>query len=106
MNLSANPTKRQLADLLAACNDNTSAHILWVDQGGNVCLSPLLRGMLPSEFDRRADLRFRYETFNRGNKYTGPTAAADHQFVGRLYSALVRDWAGGLSGYSDDWDAR
>lgn len=79
---------------------------LWVSHDGEVHVTPLFVGVSPIEFGERPDLRFRYETFRAGNEYTGPGAAADGDFVGRLFKALVRDWSEGLRGYSDDWDAR
>ncbi len=106
MNLSANPTKPQLAELLAKCDDKATPHILWVDHDGEVHITPLPLGVVPVDFGERPDLRFRYETFHTGHDYTGPDAAADVEFVDDLFTALVRDWKEGLTGYSDDWNAR
>lgn len=105
MNLSANPTKRQLAELLAKCDDSAAHHILWVDHKGDVHITPLPDHMLPGDFAAsNPDIKFRYETFHSGGDYTGPNAAADDIFIGDLFKALVRDWKEGLVGYSDSWN--
>jgi len=106
MDLSNNPTRRELAELLAVCDDEATHHVVWVSNSGRVSITPLVPGMASIDVRRRPDFRFQYETLIAGNGYTGPAAAQDDEWVDRLLKALVRDWREGLRGYSDDWDIR
>ncbi len=49
----------------------------------------------------KADIKFRYETVVRGNRYVGPEAAKDQAWVNRLFDDLQRDWKRDARGYID-----
>lgn len=96
MDLTKNPTSEQLAQLLAAADDNEGHHVLWVDLKGVVHLD------LEENFDdENPQVRFRYEGYLAGNGYTGPEAAADTDHVKELLASLIKDWTSGATGYVD-----
>lgn len=99
MNLNDNPTKDQLASLLAACDDRAGHHALWVDDDGEVRITKLPRIWPPPEVDSDIkQARVRVETFHAGNGYVGPEAAANADWVAELFGWLTRDWAAGKNG--------
>jgi hypothetical protein len=96
MNLAKDATKDQLADLLRAADDNEGHHVLWVDQTGGVHLD------LDVDFSQRdPNVRFSYECYIAGNKYTGPEAASDSAWVADLLKDLLSDWKAGRKGFID-----
>jgi hypothetical protein len=93
MNLNNAPTKEDLRQLLAPCNDSAGHHILWVSKAGDVRLSRVAPDLPPVGFEQtHPDLQFRYETFQRGNEYVGPDAAGDDEWVSELFSSLLKEW--------------
>ena len=62
MDLSNNPTRRELAELLAVCDDEATHHVVWVSNSGRVSITPLVPGMASIDVRRRPDFRFQYET--------------------------------------------
>jgi hypothetical protein len=106
MNLNSNPTTQQLAALFAACTDEVN-HTLWVNEDGDVHITPWPDGMTPTDFESSlSGLRFRYEAFRAGNGYVGAAAAADEKHVAEYLAYIVRDWREGLRGFSDDFAVR
>lgn len=94
MNLKCNPSTNQLAALLGACDDKAAHHILWVSRSGDVNVTPLPYTLSPVGFERSIpDLLMRYETFQCGNDYVGAAAAADEEWVSRLFASLTARWA-------------
>jgi hypothetical protein len=94
MNLNQNPTISQLSALHSACNDAAAHHVLWVDNTGEVRVTPLPEDINPSGFeDRFPTTVLRYETAQAGNGYVGPEAAADVKLMGRLFNSLQKEWA-------------
>ena len=106
MNLSRNPSRDELATLLADCDDAASNHVLWVHSNGDVEISPLNDETIASAFGTRPDLRFRYATMKLGNNECGAVAASDPAYVDELYASLVEDWDKGTTGYVEDWASR
>lgn len=93
MNLNAPPTKEQLRQLLAPCNDLAGNHVLWVNNAGDVQLTRVAPDLPYVGFEQtHPDMLLRYETFQRGNEYVGPNAAADDEWVSELLESLRREW--------------
>jgi len=93
MNLNASPTKEQLRQLLAPCNDLSGHHLLWADRSGNVRLS-LVEELDPVTFQQaHPDMQLRYETFQKGNEYVGPAASNDEEWISQLLESLLQEWA-------------
>lgn len=96
MNLTQNPTREQLAALLASVDDDADTHVIAVMLTGEVRIVPW------SRFDKSdRSMRFRFESYGRGNGYAGPAAAADAIRVARLFDELVGHWANGERGFID-----
>ena len=107
MNLDKNPAAAQLAALYATCDDRNANHVLWVDEDGDVHITPVPKGLPPGQLAKQLPrLRFRYETAMAGNGYVGAKAADDEEYVSRMLAHLIRDWRAGLRGYSDDYEMR
>lgn len=104
MNLTNFPNREQLKTILAQCNDQTADHICWVDKTGEVQFSPLPSHLTPNGFElaNKDTMKFRLETFVQNNGYVGKKAAADEQWVERLYKALTKLWQDDFTGYYDD----
>jgi hypothetical protein len=95
MNLNASPSKAQLRQLLARQDDRAGHHVLWVDTKGDVHLSLVPAGLSATEFEQACPgMCLRYETFQKGNEYVGPAAAADEEWVSHLFESLLQEWAG------------
>jgi hypothetical protein len=93
VNLNQAPTINQLKVIFESCNDKSAHHILWVDQVGEVRVTPLPDDINPSGFeDRFPTSVLRYETFQCGNGYVGQKAAADDGFMQRLFNSLMEEW--------------
>jgi hypothetical protein len=86
MNLNNSPTKEQLRQLLAGCNDRTADHLLWVDKSGDVRIS-----VVPPR-PSSDDMQLHYEKFEKGNEYVGVSAAADDDWVSQLFESLMKEW--------------
>jgi hypothetical protein len=93
MNMEQNPTVEELRDLIRVCDDLAGHHVLWVARNGDVQVSRVPRDMAPEGFQESLpEMRLRIETFEAGNEYVGPEAAADDEWVNQLFAALTRDW--------------
>lgn len=93
MNLDNAPTKEELRQLLAPCNDRAGNHILWVNKAGDVHLARVAPDSPALGFEQtHPDLQLRYETFERGNEYVGPAAAGDDAWVSELFDSLLKEW--------------
>ena len=102
MNLAAKPTRYELAALLRDCDDRTVSHLLWVEKDGEVHIDPLLEITPVAIADKNSEiLKFKFESFARGNGSTGDKAALDKQWVDRLFRLLVSAWASGREGTID-----
>jgi hypothetical protein len=86
MNLDDSPTKEQLRELLAECNDRAGDHLLWVDKTGDVRIS-----IVPPR-PKADEMQLQYENFEKGNEYVGASAAADDQWVSQLFESLLKEW--------------
>jgi hypothetical protein len=95
MNLNDNPTREQLADLLRPWDDRAAHHVLWVDRAGEVRVTPVEKKRPPPEPgpDVLDHCLVRFETFLAGNRYVGPEAAADDQWLTDALDLLTREWA-------------
>jgi hypothetical protein len=88
------PTVEQLSALLADQRDDEAHHILWVDELGEVHVSPLPHDLSPVGFDQaHPELRLRYETFGAGNEYTGPKALAAKEYISTTLKQLIAAWS-------------
>ena len=92
MNLEKNPTVEELQSLLNACDDRAGHHVLWVDRNADVHVSRVPNGDAPGWPAAQPDMQLRYETFQAGNEYVGPGAAADDGWVRQLLDALLTEW--------------
>lgn len=93
MNLNDQPTLDQLAQLFAARKDKQESHILWISECGEVHLDSLAPEIGEAEFEKRTpSMRARLRTYHRGKGYVGKKAAADKEFIGRVYQTLQQEW--------------
>ncbi|MFC3606367.1 hypothetical protein [Stutzerimonas tarimensis] len=93
MNLNKQPTLDDLARLFAQRKDKYDSHILWVCESGEVRLDTLPPEVAEDEFVKRTpSMRARFRTYRRGGGYVGKKAAADRDFMGRLYQTLHQQW--------------
>ncbi len=93
MNLNANPTPEQLRQLIAGHDHRAGVHVLWVKRSGDVAISLLRRGESPTPWRQaQPDLQICYEAFLPGNGYVGPEAAADDEWIAKLFDGLAREW--------------
>lgn len=79
-------------DMIAA-GDDTHDNQIRVTQAGEVYLSQDIVGA-----DSIGNLRFRFETFDAGNGYVGPGAAANDEYISRIYRNLIGNWKDGKWG--------
>lgn len=103
MNLTQNPTPNQLKQLLMACDDGVAHHIPWVDNDGNVYITPLPDDSTPPGFEdaNQRKMKFRLETLCMGCGYVGPDAAKDQEWVNELFEKFTRHWEQGTQGYAE-----
>jgi len=93
MNLNRNPMIEELRELIRNCDDSSGHHVLWVKQDGEVELSKIPANQTPNGFEKAPpDLKVRFETFQAGNEYVGPDAAADDEWVSELFESLGKNW--------------
>lgn len=94
MNLNDGPTASQLAQLLQGCNDDASHHMMWVDHGGEVHVTPLPRNHTPAAWTKsQQTLKFRLDTLVRGQKQVGEAAAANVAHLTLLLDRLLDRWS-------------
>jgi len=103
MNLKNNPSIDDLKNIIAQINDFESDHIIWVDNDGNVRITPLPANLTSSSWtiQNRKTIKFRFETFTCGNGNLGQNAVQNTVWLNRLYNALVSNWNKGNQGYID-----
>ena len=87
-------TKEQLKQLINSADDNFDNQIR-VTKDGYVFISRTV-GAVAIE-----DLQFRYETWDAGNDFVGPTAACDEQYIDDLFNSIKSDWNKKRNGYID-----
>lgn len=93
MNLNRNPTIDQLRDLVSRCDDSAGAHVVWVNQQGEVAVARVLEDQTEADFEQaHPDVQVRSEMFLPGNAYVGPEAAADIDWMTELFDNLNRKW--------------
>ena len=81
-------------DMLANANDCIS-HQLRVNWSGDVYISTITGA---EEID---DVKFRWESWDAGNGYTGPRAASDYKYVKQSVATLKKCWKDEVRGYCD-----
>lgn len=96
MNLNNNPTKEQLADLLRPLDDLAAHHVLWVDRGGEVHVTPMPKTSRrppppPPEVLDNALVYFEPLWATKG--YVGPEGAGNDEWLTDALGMLLRDWA-------------
>jgi|SRR5471032_2660748 len=92
MNLNANPTVKELSEIISKCDDNLGHHILWVSKSGDVQIERL-NGLSPIGFEQATpSMAVRYETFQQGNDYVGEQAAESVSYVSKLLNDLTTAW--------------
>jgi hypothetical protein len=93
MNLNNQHTPEDLAKLFATRKDTHGSHILWISECGEVHLDTLAPELGEEEFEKRTPgMRARLRTYHRGKGYVGKKAAADKEFIGRVYQTLQQEW--------------
>jgi hypothetical protein len=93
MNLNINPAPEQLRELIRQCDDSAGNHVLWVKKSGDVELAQIPVGQPADGFEKtHPDLQIRFETFEAGNEYVGPEAAADDEWISELFDRLTASW--------------
>ncbi|CAD5378594.1 conserved hypothetical protein [Pseudomonas sp. OF001] len=93
MNLNNQHTPEDLAKLFATRKDTHGSHILWISECGEVHLDTLAPELGEDEFEKRTPgMRARLRTYHRGKGYVGKKAAADKEFIGRVYQTLQQEW--------------
>jgi len=100
MTSTLNASRSVLASVLSQCDDNAADHVLWVGHDGQVHLDALPRGVTANSFAalNEPDIKFRLDTFQRGDGYVGPAASKDQIWINRLFVALDRLWANDTKG--------
>ena len=97
MNLDSNPTMDELRDLLRPLDDRAAHHVLWVDRGGEVHVTPMGRTW-PAPKQPGPDVLDNalvyFEPFWAGNEFVGPDAADDDEWITNAFDWLVREWNG------------
>ncbi len=103
MNLRSGSSEEEFKQLLSNCNDDAGHHLLWVDNNGDVNITQLPKDLSPAGFEtaHAANIRFRLESFQKGNKYVGPSAAEDDKWVKKLFSKINELWQEGFQGYNE-----
>lgn len=87
---------QQVRSLVSNADDRQNNQVR-VDDGGSVYVS-----RQAAIGNRELDgVRFKLETFVRGNDYVGPRAASDARHVSVLYEKITRAWHEGLRGHVD-----
>ena len=106
LNLKSGFTKDELKQLLASCNDNKGHHIMWVDLDGNVDITLLPSGLSPADWAEtmKDKIKFRYETFLRGNAHVGFGTARREEYVDKLYRDVINELKGNKRGLIDYWE--
>jgi hypothetical protein len=104
MNLAEHPSKANLKVLIALADDNEGSHMIWVSESGDVHIDVIPKHHAASAHaDELPSMRFRLETLEAGNGWTGPRAASDDDWIERLYVGLTRHWKIGTRGYVDEF---
>jgi hypothetical protein len=96
LNKSSEFTIESLQNLIANTDDKTRSQIR-VTKDGYLFISKETGG------DNLANILFRLETFQAGNGYVGPEAAADIRFVERLFTAISQNWPNPTMPYIDSF---
>ena len=78
---------------MIAVGDDTHDNQIRVTQDGQVYLSQDIVGA-----ESIGNLRFRFETFDAGDGYVGPDAAADDEYIKCIYRNLIGNWKDGKWG--------
>ena len=81
-------------DMIANANDCMS-HQLRVGWSGDVYISTITGA------EEIEDVKFRWESWDAGNGYTGPRAASDHEYIKQSVKSLKQCWEDGVRGYCD-----
>jgi hypothetical protein len=81
-------------------DDDAGHHIIWVARNGEVHIDRLPEQMTSAQFatKNKEVIKFRLETCDRGNGYTGLSAADDKQWVEMLFNGLISNWDNGATG--------
>jgi hypothetical protein len=106
LNLKSGFKKDDLKQLLASCNDMEGNHIMWVDLHGNIDITLLPSGLSPADWAEKMKdkIKFRYETFLRGNAHVGFEAARREEYVDKLYRDVINELKGNKRGLIDYWE--
>lgn len=86
MNLTTATTMGELRRLIAAADDRAGAHVLWIDNGGEVHLTAA------DSACHDGAVRLRFAPFQRGGGMVGPLAAHDDRLIGKMYFSILHHW--------------
>lgn len=93
MNMNQNPTIEEFREKVSVCRDEDAHHILWIRSDGEVYIDALPIDQTPAIFEvAQKDLKIRYPSWERCNGYVGKGAAADLEFMTRLFNSMVFEW--------------
>lgn len=93
-----------LRTLLSLQDDNAGHHVVWVDFAGFVHIDTVPDGEASAWFAKDLpNCALRFGTLMAGNGYVGKSAAADDEWVGRLYQGLMDNWPVAKSGSGDTY---
>ena len=90
-----------VCEVLFLGRDGDAHHVLWVCWNGHVNLTALGTGQGPTFLDGKPEIKFRLETFGRGNGYVGVRATQDLEWVRKLEARIKRAWREDSVGYVD-----
>jgi|GEM_PF-437774 len=104
MNLANNPKIEQLSSLIAAYDDSTASHYLWVASNGDVHINQISEregDVAPAEWLEFLGYHIRcvYELWGEKNNYVGEEASRSEQWINAVFQQLIEDWNNGISGY-------
>ena len=104
MNINNSPSIAELKALISCADDEAGHHVLWVDALGEVHLTTLPADMTPVGFEAsQPSMRARFGTFDQGNDYVGPGAAADEAWMNSLYVKLKSIVLTNMNQYLDEY---
>lgn len=85
--LSQPNTIQELETLFSACDDTAGHHMLCVDFNGNVRIDIIPKDLTPlGHYEKnKKTIKFRLETFSRGNGYVGPDSIQNDDFLLKVY---------------------
>ena len=93
MNINNGIKDEELSAALAACEDESSHHVLWADHDGEVWITPVPIGETPIGLERQTpSMKVRWPSWAAGCGYCGQEAARDPKYVSCLNRDIRDGW--------------